>query len=150
MVSQTQTVRKLGTILSDALLKACLEPERNPRPGLPVRKRLQKVVDALVTRAENGDIQATQLIFDRLEGKAVQPMQLDGEPRLTVSIGGVILRADMTLQVRDEAPAQQEALPEPPPHAIEALSAAVIAPGETLDDARARVMAALDAREVSK
>jgi hypothetical protein len=94
--------RQLTSVFSDALLKCALEPERNPRPGQSIRRRIQKAADTLMTRAENGDLNAVAIVFDRLEGKAIQPIDITTEARLTVSIGGIRLRDDMQ-EARDTA-----------------------------------------------
>ena len=39
------------------------------------RKRMLNVIDALVTRGEEGDIQAINTILDRVEGKVSQPTE---------------------------------------------------------------------------
>ena len=39
--------------------------------------RLRKITEQLVTMAEEGDLTATQMIFDRLEGKPHQTVEID-------------------------------------------------------------------------
>lgn len=40
-------------------------------------KRARTIADKIITMAEEGDLQAASLIFDRLEGKAVQQVQVE-------------------------------------------------------------------------
>ncbi|OWJ67826.1 hypothetical protein BWR60_07555 [Inquilinus limosus] len=97
-------MRKLTTVFSDALLKKALERDPNDKNG---RRRIDKIAEAVVRRAEAGDITSAQMIADRLEGKAVTPIQVDTEARLTVTLG---------LPIRDLQPAQR-------PPAIDAMPA---------------------------
>lgn len=39
--------------------------------------RAKKIADKIITMAEEGDLQAANLIFDRLEGKPVQSIEID-------------------------------------------------------------------------
>lgn len=39
--------------------------------------RVRKVFDAMLTKAENGDTTAAQIVLDRLLGRPVQPMEID-------------------------------------------------------------------------
>jgi len=57
-----------GKILTDALITA-LQREAKDCDGKPTR-RLYVVADALVRRAQEGDIAAIREVFDRVEGKA--------------------------------------------------------------------------------
>ena len=41
------------------------------------RTRLQEVVEILYTKAEKGDLKAIDMIFDRLEGKAAQKIEVE-------------------------------------------------------------------------
>ena len=56
---------QLGTMVRDAMRKTALD-------GDP--KRLVKVVRKVFDEAEDGNMQAAALIFDRLDGKAAQPI----------------------------------------------------------------------------
>ena len=42
--------------------------------------RLRTVTEALVTKAEGGDVSAIKEIFDRIDGKVVQENQISGNP----------------------------------------------------------------------
>lgn len=42
--------------------------------------RLRTVTEALVTKAESGDVSAIKEIFDRIDGKVVQENQISGNP----------------------------------------------------------------------
>lgn len=39
--------------------------------------RLRRIVDALLTKAEGGDLEAVKIVFDRLEGRPRQSVSLD-------------------------------------------------------------------------
>ena len=39
--------------------------------------RLRRIVDALLTKAEGGDLEAVKIVFDRLEGRPRQAVTLD-------------------------------------------------------------------------
>lgn len=54
-------------MLSDDLRKVLVQ---NPA-------RLRKITETLVTMAEEGDLSAIQLVFDRLEGRAHQTIAID-------------------------------------------------------------------------
>lgn len=43
-------------------------------------ERLRKIAEALITKAEDGDITAIKEIGDRLEGKPAQSVSLSGDP----------------------------------------------------------------------
>lgn len=66
-VSGNPTGQSRFKVLSDALR---MEFVQDP-------KRARRIADKLITLAEEGDLQATALIFDRLEGRAVQSIEID-------------------------------------------------------------------------
>jgi HPt (histidine-containing phosphotransfer) domain-containing protein len=43
------------------------------------RQRLRKLIKALMDKAESGDVPALKELADRIEGKAVQPVEGTGE-----------------------------------------------------------------------
>ena len=49
-------------------------------------KRLRSLADALVAKAEQGDIQALKEVGDRLDGKSVQEIEANGDTELKVTI----------------------------------------------------------------
>ena len=59
--------------MRDALILA-LHAAAKDADGKPT-KRLRRVADALVKRAEEGDVPAIREIFDRIDGKAAQPLE---------------------------------------------------------------------------
>jgi len=59
--------------LSDALRIAVHEK------GKSGEKKVREIAEVLVTKALDGDLEAAKIIFDRLEGKAPQPLVGDGE-----------------------------------------------------------------------
>lgn len=42
-------------------------------------KRAQKVASALLTQAENGNIAATQIVLDRVEGKVIEKVSIEND-----------------------------------------------------------------------
>ena len=60
--------------LSDAL-RLALEAKQ---PGTDERK-VRVIAEKLVDKAINGDLEAIKIVFDRVEGKAPQPLVGDGE-----------------------------------------------------------------------
>lgn len=147
----SRAVRKLNSVLSDALLKAALDLEPNPRPGMPIRKRIQRVADAIMTRAELGDVQAASFIADRLEGKAVQQVSVETDARMTVTLMGMHVRSDQddTQHAQPAIEAGFEEIPPPPlplahPSVPDAHSAPVPeTPADRHADLRARILASL-------
>lgn len=147
----SRTVRKLSTVLSDALLKSALEDEREPRTGMPIRKRIQRVADAMMKRAENGDVEAAKFIAERLEGKPVQQVSIDTDTRLTVTMVGMMVRGDDAqssgMSKHIEGGLQRPALIDATP-VVDVLPSDDEAPlRESLEDAhaalRARILASL-------
>jgi hypothetical protein len=55
---------------------------------------LRAIATKLVERATRGDLQATQEIFNRLDGKAVQPIAGDGENPLAITIRDLVRERD--------------------------------------------------------
>ena len=41
-------------------------------------KRAKKIIEDLITRAEQGDQRAIEMIFDQLDGKPTQPLEVSG------------------------------------------------------------------------
>jgi hypothetical protein len=62
---------KEGRIWRDALRRALLADDG---------KRLRKIADALVDKAEEGDVAAIREIGDRMDGKAAQTLAIGGDP----------------------------------------------------------------------
>ena len=63
-----------GRDWADAVRKVLAEVDPKDK-----RKRLIKIASKLVELAEEGDMQAIKEIGDRLDGKAAQSVQVDGE-----------------------------------------------------------------------
>lgn len=144
----SRAVRKLNSVLSDALLKAALDPEPNPRPGMPIRKRIQRVADAIMTRAELGDVQAASFIADRLEGKAVQQVSVETDARMTVTLMGMTVRSDHEEHQEAEYEEIEHSPPPPLPLAPSTVPDAHSAPvpetpADRHADLRARILASL-------
>ena len=76
--------RKSDKIMRDALVVA-LHREAADADGKPT-KRLYLVADALVTKALSGDVPAIKEVWDRVEGKAPQPIVGDDDKPLTLKI----------------------------------------------------------------
>lgn len=76
-------------VLSDALRVAVNELEKHPAPGTQARKRARVIAERLVSMAEDGDIAAISMVFDRLEGKAVQPVAGRMDTTFSVVIAGL-------------------------------------------------------------
>jgi hypothetical protein len=66
---------KPDKLMRDSLMLALREATADA-DGKPT-KRLRLVASALVKRAEEGDVPAIREIFDRIDGKSVQPLQHD-------------------------------------------------------------------------
>lgn len=56
-------------------------------------ERLRKIAEALLTKAEEGDLQAIKELGDRLDGKSAQSMTLSGDKDNPVHLVGRIERA---------------------------------------------------------
>lgn len=76
--------RKSDKVMRDALVVA-LHREAADANGKPT-KRLYLVAAALVAKAETGDVPAIKEIFDRVEGKAPQPLIGDDDKPLKMEI----------------------------------------------------------------
>jgi hypothetical protein len=57
-----------------------------PSEDVPDKTRLQRIVEAVVRKAERGNLHAVDLILDRLGGKAVQMLQAETEKRERIVI----------------------------------------------------------------
>ena len=68
---------KPDKLMRDALILA-LHRKAAAANGYPTQE-LALVVDALVDKAKTGDVAAIREIFDRVEGKAPQALQVTGE-----------------------------------------------------------------------
>lgn len=66
---------KPDKFMRDALIVA-LHREAQNSEGRPT-KRLYLVADKLVEKATEGDVAAIREIFDRVDGKAIQPIEAD-------------------------------------------------------------------------
>lgn len=63
-------------LLSDELRRVLSDIDKTDGSD---RKRLHRVVEKLVEKAEEGEIQAIREVFDRLEGKPAQAIVGDGD-----------------------------------------------------------------------
>ena len=62
---------KINRLAADTLKRVLIQEEAI---------RLRTVTEALVTKAEGGDVSAIKEIFDRIDGKVVQENQISGNP----------------------------------------------------------------------
>ncbi len=76
---------KPDKLMRDALLVA-LHRAAKGADGKPT-KRLAIVADKLVTKAEEGDVTAIKEIFDRVDGKAPQSMDMAGDMTFMIVTG---------------------------------------------------------------
>jgi hypothetical protein len=81
--------QKKHKIARDALMVA-LQREVDIE-GKPT-KRIYQIADALVLKAAEGDVNAAREIFDRVDGKATQPIGGDDESPLLVQVIERIIR----------------------------------------------------------
>jgi len=74
---------KINRLLGDTLKRKLIQDEA---------KRANKVVDALLTKAEDGDVHAIKEVLDRTDGKVVQESKISGdsdEPLMIKVITGI-------------------------------------------------------------
>lgn len=84
--------RKLTQILSDALMHEAMRQVPDPDDAGQIRQQIQRVARSIFRRAIAGDMTAAALIGDRLEGKAVTPIDVTRDTRLTVTLAGLLPR----------------------------------------------------------
>lgn len=68
---------KINRLLGETLKRALIQDEA-------IRSR--KVVDALLTKAEDGDVSAIKEVFDRIDGKVIQENKVSGDSDQPVMI----------------------------------------------------------------
>jgi len=74
---------KINRLLGDTLKRKLIQDEA---------VRANKVVDALITKAEDGDVHAIKEVLDRTDGKVVQESKISGdsdEPLMIKVITGI-------------------------------------------------------------
>ncbi len=74
---------KINRLLGDTLKRKLIQDEA---------KRANKVVDSLLTKAEDGDVHAIKEVLDRTDGKVVQESKISGdsdEPLMIKVITGI-------------------------------------------------------------
>jgi|TARA_R110000851_G_scaffold167219_1_gene312804 ribosomal protein L17 len=74
---------KINRLLGDTLKRKLIQDEAI---------RANKVVDALITKAEDGDVHAIKEVLDRTDGKVVQESKISGdsdEPLMIKVITGI-------------------------------------------------------------
>ena len=74
---------KINRLLGDTLKRKLIQSEA---------VRANKVVDALITKAEDGDVHAIKEVLDRTDGKVVQESKISGdsdEPLMIKVITGI-------------------------------------------------------------
>lgn len=74
---------KINRLLGNTLKRKLIQDEA---------KRANKVVDALITKAEDGDVYAIKEVLDRTDGKVVQESKISGdsdEPLMIKVITGI-------------------------------------------------------------
>ena len=74
---------KINRLLGETLKRKLIQDEA---------KRANKVVDALITKAEDGDVHAIKEVLDRTDGKVVQESKISGdgdEPLMIKVITGI-------------------------------------------------------------
>lgn len=76
--------------------------------------RLRKVVKALISRAEDGDVAAAKEIFDRVDGKVPQALTgPDGDEPLKIDMGLSLLDSVERAMLREMLERRQKQLPPP-------------------------------------
>lgn len=81
---------KINRILNETLKRRLIQEEAH---------KANMIVEALLTKAEEGDISAIKEVFDRMEGKAVARQEItgaDGEA-LPLSIGITFVKPDSNI-----------------------------------------------------
>lgn len=68
---------KINRLLGETLKRALIQDEA-------IRSR--KVVDALLAKAEDGDVSAIKEVFDRIDGKVIQENKVSGDSDQPVMI----------------------------------------------------------------
>jgi hypothetical protein len=86
--------RKPDKLARDALILALMR-EAEDGEGIPT-KRLNLIAFKLVERAEAGDLSAIKEIFDRVDGRATQPVGDDDAPPIFTRIERIIVRSEKT------------------------------------------------------
>lgn len=74
---------KINRLLGNTLKRKLIQDEA---------KRANKVVDALITKAEDGDVHAIKEVLDRTDGKVVQESKISGdndEPLMIKVVTGI-------------------------------------------------------------
>ena len=74
---------KINRLLGDTLKRKLIQDEA---------VRANKVVDALITKAEDGDVHAIKEVLDRTDGKVIQESKISGdsdEPLMIKVITGI-------------------------------------------------------------
>ena len=65
-------------MLTQQLIAALNEAARDLKTGVPLKKtNVRDIVDQLIVNARSGDLAATKEIFDRVEGRAVQGIEIE-------------------------------------------------------------------------
>jgi len=62
---------KVNRIMNDTLRRILVQDEA---------LRARKITEALVTKAEEGDVSAIKEVFDRMDGKVAQETKVTGDP----------------------------------------------------------------------
>lgn len=68
---------KINRLMNETLKRILIQNE-----GL----RARTIAEALVTKAEDGDVPAIKEVFDRVDGKVVQENKLTGDPEAPIII----------------------------------------------------------------
>ena len=68
---------KINRLMGETLKRVLIQDEA---------KRARNIAEALVTKAEDGDVHAASVIFDRIDGKVVQENKVSGDSEQPIMI----------------------------------------------------------------
>lgn len=55
-----------------------------------VNASLEPIIDSLISKSKQGDIRATQILFDRAYGRPITPIETTGEAPKMVFLGNIL------------------------------------------------------------